>query len=167
MKEVDYEVQSYMNATGKEPKDMLWYGKIDGFINEINRFALIGTVTDKNGWLINNGIYYASRFGKFYSTPTKGQQVVTEAMGIYPYLGQQYFVAAEQIATNYGGIDANGKTVNLDQIREDGKKHYLPKTYTFDDGAIVFKAGDKVSEEKLNVYIGQQRSTISILSYSW
>ncbi|EJQ49905.1 hypothetical protein IEQ_02731 [Bacillus cereus BAG6X1-2] len=149
MKEVDYEVQSYMNATGKEPKDMLWYGKIDGFINEINRFALIGTVTDKNGWLINNGIYYASRFGKFYSTPTKGQQVVTEAMGIYPYLGQQYFVAAEQIATNYGGIDANGKTVNLDQIREDGKKHYLPKTYTFDDGAIVFKAGDKVSEEKI------------------
>ncbi|ETT86904.1 collagenase ColA [Bacillus mycoides] len=149
MKEVDYEVQSYMNTTGKEPKDMLWYGKIDGFINEINRFALIGTVTDKNGWLINNGIYYASRFGKFYSTPTKGQQVVTEAMGIYPYLGQQYFVAAEQIATNYGGIDANGKTVNLDQIRKDGKKHYLPKTYTFDDGAIVFKAGDKVSEEKI------------------
>ncbi|PEA06988.1 collagenase [Bacillus cereus] len=149
MKEIDYEVQSYMNATGKEPKDMLWYGKIDGFINEINRFALIGTVTDKNGWLINNGIYYASRFGKFYSTPTKGQQVVTEAMGVYPYLGQQYFVAAEQIATNYGGIDANGKTVNLDRIREDGKKHYLPKTYTFDDGAIVFKAGDKVSEEKI------------------
>ncbi|WP_373605297.1 collagenase, partial [Bacillus cereus] len=31
----------------------------------------------------------------------------------------------------------------------DGKKHYLPKTYTFDDGAIVFKAGDKVSEEKI------------------
>ena len=70
-------------------------------------------------------------------------------MRIYPYLGEQYFVAAEQITTNYGGIDANGKTVNLDQIREEGKKKYLPKTYTFDDGAIVFKAGDKVSEEKI------------------
>ena len=38
--------------------------------------------------------------------------------------------------------------MNLDQIREDGKKKYLPKTYTFDDGTIVLKAGDKVTEEK-------------------
>ncbi|PEI96938.1 collagenase [Bacillus pseudomycoides] len=149
MKGIDYEVQSYMYTTGKEPKDTMWYRNIDSFINEISRFALIGTVTDKNGWLINNGIYYASRFGKLHSTQAKGQQVVTEAMRIYPYLGEQYFVAAEQIATNYGGVDANGKTVNLDQIREDGKKKYLPKTYTFDDGTIVFKAGDKVSEEKI------------------
>ncbi len=27
--------------------------------------------------------------------------------------GEQYFVAAEQIATNYGGKDANGKVVDL------------------------------------------------------
>ncbi|SFD59323.1 microbial collagenase [Bacillus sp. 491mf] len=149
LKGIDYEVQSYMYTTGKEPKDTMWYRNIDSFINEINRFALIGTVTDKNGWLINNGIYYAGRFGKLHSTPTKGQQVVTEAMRIYPYLGEQYFVAADQITTNYGGVDANGKTINLDQIREDGKKKYLPKTYTFDDGAIVLKAGDKVSEDKV------------------
>ncbi|PDY00279.1 collagenase [Bacillus pseudomycoides] len=149
MKEIDYDVQLYMYTTDKEPKDTMWYKNIDSFINEVSRFALIGTVTDKNGWLINNGIYYASRFGKFHSTPTKGQQVVTEAMRIYPYLGQQYFVAAEQITTNYGGVDANGKTINLDKIREDGKQKYLPKTYTFDDGAIVFKAGDKVTEEKI------------------
>ncbi|MEI4799749.1 collagenase [Bacillus sp. FJAT-51639] len=149
MKEIDYDVQSYMYDTDKEPKDTMWYRNIDSFINEISRFALIGTVTDKNGWLINNGIYYASRFGKLHSTQAKGQQVATEAMWIYPYLGQQYFVAVEQIVTNYGGVDANGKTVNLDQIREDGKKKYLPKTYTFDDGAIVLKAGDKVTEDKI------------------
>ncbi|HDX9590608.1 TPA: collagenase [Bacillus pseudomycoides] len=149
MKNIDFDVQTYMYDTGKEPKDTMWYRNIDSFINEINRFALIGTVTDKNGWLINNGIYYAGRFGKLHSTQAKGQQVVTEAMRIYPYLGQQYFVALEQITTNYGGVDANGKTVNLDQIREDGKKKYLPKTYTFDDGAIVLKAGDKVNEDKI------------------
>ena len=103
MKGVDYDIQSYMYATGKEPKDTVWYRKIDSFINELSRFALIGTVTEKNGWLINNGIYYAGRFGTFHSTPTKGQQVVTDAMRIYPYLGEQYFVAAEQITTNYGG----------------------------------------------------------------
>lgn len=64
----------------------MWYRNIDNFINEINRFALLGTVTNKNGWLINNGIYYAGRLGKLHSTPTKGQQVATDAMRIYPYL---------------------------------------------------------------------------------
>ena len=50
-------------------------------------------------------------------------------MKIYPYLGEQYFVVAEQIATNYGGKDANGKVVNLDQIREDGKKNICQNVY--------------------------------------
>ncbi|MEH7463043.1 collagenase ColA [Bacillus thuringiensis] len=149
MREIDYEVQAYMNIARKEPKDTIWYGKIDNFVNEINRCALLGTVTEQNGWLINNGIYYAGRFGKFHSTQAKGQEVVTEAMRMYPYLGQQYFVAAEQITTSYSGKDANGKTIDLDQIREDGKQTYLPKTYTFDDGAIVFKTGDQVSEDKI------------------
>ena len=54
-------------------------------------------------------------------------------MKIYPFRGAIFH--AEQIATNYGGKDANGKVVNLDQIR-DGKKKYLPKTYTFDDGQL-------------------------------
>ena len=48
----------------------------------------------------------SGRLGKLHSE--KRQQVVTDAMRIYPYL-EQYFVAAEQITTNYGGIDANGK----------------------------------------------------------
>ena len=118
---------------------------------------VIGTVTDKNGWLINNGIYYASRFGKFYSTPTKGQQVVTEAMGIYPYLGQQYFVAAEQIATNYGGIDANGKTVNLDQIEKMARNIICQKHIHLMMGLLSLKREIKLAKKKLNVYIGQQK----------
>jgi len=146
---VDKDIQTYWRLSGKEPYETMWYGKIDSFINEVNKMALIRNVTDKNGWLINNGIYYAGRLGKFHSNPKKGLDVVTQAMGIYPYLGEQYFGAAQQIATNYGGVDANGKTVNLDQLKEEGKKKYLPKTYTFDDGAIVFKTGDKVTEEKI------------------
>ncbi|MEH7462624.1 collagenase ColA [Bacillus thuringiensis] len=149
MQAVDDDMQDYLYRTGKEPNATMWYGKIDSFINEVNKMALIRNVTDKNGWLINNGIYYAGRLGKFHSNPKKGLGVVTQAMQMYPYLGEQYFNAAEQIATNYGGVDANGKAVNLDQIKEDGKEKYLPKTYTFDDGAIVFKTGDKVTEEKI------------------
>nr|WP_035436129.1 collagenase [Bacillus sp. UNC322MFChir4.1] len=146
---VDAGIDTDWRLSGKEPNETMWYGKIDSFINEVNKMALIRNVTDKNGWLINNGIYYAGRLGKFHSNPKKGLDVVTQAMGMYPYLGEQYFGAAQQIATNYGGVDANGKTVNLDQIKEEGKKKFLPNTYTFDDGAIVFKTGDKVTEEKI------------------
>ncbi|MGN7198314.1 collagenase, partial [Bacillus mycoides] len=149
MQAVDADIETDWRLSGKEPNATMWYGKIDSFINEVNKMALIRNVTDKNGWLINNGIYYAGRLGKFHSNPKKGLDVVTQAMQMYPYLGEQYFGAAQQIATNYGGVDANGKTVNLDQIKEEGKGKYLPKTYTFDDGAIVFKTGDKVTEEKI------------------
>ncbi len=40
------------------------------------------------------------------------------------------------------------KVVNLDQIKKMERKIFA-KTYTFDDGAIVLKAGDKVTEEKV------------------
>ncbi|WP_429794385.1 collagenase [Bacillus toyonensis] len=149
MQAVDADIQMDWHFSGKEPNETMWYGKIDSFINEVNKMALIRNVSEENGWLINNGIYYAGRLGKFHSNPKKGLDVVTQAMQMYPYLGEQYFGAAQQIATNYGGVDANEKTVNLDQIKEEGKKKILPKTYTFDDGAIVIKAGDKVTEEKI------------------
>ena len=70
-------------------------------------------------------------------------------MNLYPRLSGAYFVAVEQMKTNYGGKDYSGNAVDLQKIREEGKQQYLPKTYTFDDGSIVFKTGDKVTEEKI------------------
>ncbi|MGE6375334.1 collagenase ColA [Peribacillus muralis] len=149
MQGIDYDIQSYLQETGKEANTTMWYGKIDGFINEVSKIALIHNVTDENGWLINNGIYYAGRLGGFHSNPDKGLEVVTQAMHMYPHLSEAYFVAVEQITTNYEGKDYSGNTVDLKKIREEGKQRYLPKTYTFDDGSIVFKTGDKVTEDKV------------------
>ncbi|WP_459502664.1 collagenase ColA [Bacillus sp. C1] len=149
MQGIDYDMQSYLYDTSKEANATMWFGKIDRFINEVSRIALIGNVTTENSWLINNGIYYAGRLGKFHSNSNKGLELVTKAMHMYPRLSEAYFGAVEQITTNYGGKDYSGNKVDLQQIREDGKKKYLPKTYTFDDGAIVFKTGDQVTEEKI------------------
>ncbi|MBO1579958.1 collagenase ColA [Bacillus sp. XF8] len=146
---IDYDIQSYLYDTRKEPNATMWYGKIDNFINEVSRIALIRNVTTENSWLINNGIYYVGRLGKFHSNPKKGLEVITQAMGMYPRLSEAYFTAVEQITTNYGGKDSSGNTVDLEKIREEGKQQYLPKTYKFDDGSIVFKTGDKVTEEKI------------------
>lgn len=49
----------------------MWYGKIDNFINEVSRIALIRNLTTENSWLINNGIYYAGRLGNFIAIQTK------------------------------------------------------------------------------------------------
>ncbi|PEG01016.1 collagenase [Bacillus cereus] len=149
VKGIDYDLQSYLQETNKKPNATMWYGKIDNFINEVSRIALIRNLTTENSWLINNGIYYAGRLGKFHSNSNKGLEVITQAMNIYPRLSGPYFIAVEQIKTNYGGKDYDGNAVDLQKIREEGKLQYLPKTYTFDDGSIVFKTGDKVTEEKI------------------
>lgn len=149
VKGIDYDIKSYLQETNKTPNATMWYGKIDNFINEVSRIALIQNITTENSWLINNGIYYAGRLGKFHSNPNKGLEVITQAMNMYPRLSGPYFVAVEQIKTNYGGKDYSGNAIDLQKMREEGKQQYLPKTYTFDDGSIVFKTGDKVTEEKI------------------
>ena len=75
MKGIDFDIQTDMYTTGKEPKDTMWFRNIDNFINEINRFALLGTVTNKNGWLINNGIYYAG-WASFIARPQKDNKLL-------------------------------------------------------------------------------------------
>ena len=62
------------------------------------------------------------------------------------FTGEQYFVAAEQITTNYGGIDANGKTVNLDQIREEGKNIYRKRIRLMME-QLSLKLGIKLARE--------------------
>ncbi|MFJ3390472.1 collagenase [Lysinibacillus sp. NPDC086135] len=146
---IDYDLQSYMHKTGNEANTTMWYGKIDSFINEVNNIALLHNVADNNSWLINNGIYYAGRLGVFHSHPDKGLEVVTQAMHMYPYLSEAYFVAVEQLTTNYDGKDYSGNAVDLEKMREEGKKQYLPKTYTFDNGSIVFKTGANVTDDKI------------------
>jgi microbial collagenase len=149
MQGIDYDLTSALAESDENPTKVAWYGKIDSFINEINRIALLRNVPSNHGWLVNNGVYYAGRLGEFHSNPNKGLEVVTQAMNAHPRLSEAYFVAVEQIKTNYDGKDYYGKVVDLDKIREEGKQQYLPKTYTFDDGKIVFKTGDKVTDEKI------------------
>lgn len=40
MQGIDYDIQSYLIEARKEANETMWYGKVDGFINEINRIAL-------------------------------------------------------------------------------------------------------------------------------
>lgn len=131
------------------PEESIWYGNIDAYIDELEKMVLVENLNKDNAWLVNNGIYQVSQCGKLHSNPNTALKVLTKALDVYPYLGEQYLEAADGISNNLGGKDYNGKTIDYNEIIETAKNHYLPKTYTFDDGKMIIKAGDKVSEEKI------------------
>ncbi|EJR92445.1 collagenase [Bacillus cereus] len=146
---IGYDLETYLNTTQQQPNQTQWYQNIDDFIDQVGKLALSEHITNDTGWLINNAIYYIGKIGVFHSTSSKGLQILTQALQLYPYLTEQYITAAQRIAYDYNAKDYYGNTVDLDKIREAGKSKYLPKTYTFDDGSMIIKSGDQVTEDKI------------------
>lgn len=146
---IDYDLQTYLYQTGTTPNQSPWYGRINSFIEEVGKMALYGQVNADTGWIINNGIYYTSRLGVFHTSSQKGLQIITDALQVYSYLSEAYLTAAQQIDERYNGRDVKGNPIDYKKIQEEGKKYYIPKTYTFDNGAMIIKTGQQVTEEKV------------------
>lgn len=126
-----------------------WYMQIDDYLDELKKWALIGEIDEESGWIINNGIYNIGNLSKLHSDSNSINMTLTRAMEIYPESSEQYFEAVSQISQNFAGIDYNGNSVNQDALKEKLKNKYLPNQYSFDDGKIIFKTGDKVTEDKI------------------
>ncbi|MBG9936149.1 collagenase, partial [Bacillus tropicus] len=146
---IDYDLQMYLYQAGTAPNQSPWYGRINPFIEEIGKMALYGQVNTDTGWIINNGIYYTSRMGVFHTTAQKGLQIITDALQVYPYLSEAYLTAAQQIDERYNGKDYKGNPISYKQIQEAGKKKYIPKAYTFDNGSMIIRTGQQVTAEKV------------------
>lgn len=145
---IEYDINNELYK-GTKPASTIWYGKINGFIAQIENIALLGNVTSDNTWLINDGLAWMSTFGKVHSTPKEDDRIFTQAMSLYPYLSEQYFRAVSSISYYYNGVDYNGNTLNMEQIKKDGINKYLPTKYTFDGGKMVVYTGDKVAADKV------------------
>ncbi|MGG0256888.1 collagenase [Bacillus toyonensis] len=146
---IGYDLETYLNVTQQQPNQTQWYQTINDFVDQLGTLALSEHITNDTGWLINNAIYYIGKIGVFHSTSSKGLQILTQALQLYPYLTEQYITAAQRIVYDYNAKDYYGNKVDLDKIREEGKSKYLPKTYTFDDGSMIIKVGDQVTEDKI------------------
>ncbi|WP_125154254.1 collagenase [Clostridium rectalis] len=149
MEGIEYSLRSYCYHNNTEAKDTKWYGNINEFIDQVSKFVLIGNANKENSWLINNGIFYTGKLAKFHSNTFNLQKIIEDALKIYPYLGEQYFKAIESITYDFNGIQSNGNRVDIEKIKEQGKKYYLPNTFTFDDGKMIIKSGSNVSEDKI------------------
>ncbi|TCP67062.1 collagenase [Baia soyae] len=149
MSNIDFDLDTYMYDENVPPNQTPWYGRINPFIEEEGLFALLNNLNKDSAWLINNGIYYVSRLGKFHSQPNRGNQIITASMKKYPQSSEPYLTAAVQIKNLYNSVDADGTKLNLNQILDNAKQYYLPKSYTFDNGSVVFKTGGQVTVEKV------------------
>ncbi|GAB6149463.1 MULTISPECIES: collagenase [Clostridium] len=146
---VSYSIESYLDKSNVKVDNTVWFKNIDGFINEVSKLSLINNITDDNEWLIDNGIYYSGRLAKAHSDMRVPQKTLEKALEVYPYLSDHYLKAVETIAYKFNGTKLDGSKIDLSNIKEEAKKKYTPKTYKFDNGSVVIKAGDKVSEEKI------------------
>ncbi|AWZ49085.1 collagenase [Clostridiaceae bacterium 14S0207] len=144
-----YDIEMYLRDTKKRPEETEWYGRINPFIEEVQKLALMGNLNDKNSLAIENSLYHISLLGKFHTNSKLGIQALTKSMDVYPYLSMPYLQAVDKVKRNYNGIDANGKKIDFDKVKQAGRKKYCPKTYTFDNGKMIIKAGDKVEEDKI------------------
>lgn len=133
----------------RDIKNTEWYGNIDDYINSFKKIALLEDIDENNTWLVNNCIYQIAEYGRFHTDSRVNLKILTDAMNIYPDLSEPYLDAAKGISDNYGSKDYNDKTVDYNKVKKNGIDHYLPNTYTFDNGKMIIKAGNKVTEEKI------------------
>ncbi|GAA0737268.1 collagenase [Clostridium oceanicum] len=150
MKEINYDLNQYtFNHNIRDGKNTPWTNKIDPFINSVSKFASISKITENNDWVVNNGIFYTSKLAKFHSNPSIPHSVIDNCLQTVPEYSQQYYLTLERLKNDFASKDSKGNVIDIKKLFEDGKKHFLPKTYTFDNGKMIIKAGDKVSESKI------------------
>ena len=149
MQGIDYDLQTVLYNTGKSADQTVWYGQINAYIEALGEAAVIANISGDDEWFLNNAIYYVGRINEFHTDASYAQQKLTEAMEVHAEMSEPYLTAAEQLDDFYNGQDSHGNTIDFDQLLEDAKAYYLPKEYSFEDGKYVFKAGDGVTEEKI------------------
>ncbi|WP_251861711.1 collagenase [Clostridium sp. Marseille-Q2269] len=150
MKQVEYDISQYTYEHNiRDGKNTPWNNKIDTFINAVSKFALISNITEDNAWIVNNGIYYTSKFAPYHTNSSVPHAILDKCLQTLPAYSDSYYVAVERLKTDFNSKDSKGNPIDIDKLIEDGKKHYLPKTYSFDNGKMIIKTGDKVDESKV------------------
>ncbi|GAC40784.1 hypothetical protein PPOP_0111 [Paenibacillus popilliae ATCC 14706] len=134
----------------KDPnREAAFKGSIDAYVEQLFRMAQHGPTSADKLWLTNTASYYTGSLGRYYSEPQQANRVLTQIMQTAPALGELYFVVADQIVQHYAGTDANGRRIDLDDLKQRGKERYLPQRVEFDDGRFVFRTGSQLSKRQL------------------
>ncbi|MEW9502773.1 collagenase [Jeotgalibacillus marinus] len=134
---------NYRNGPYDFVEEAPWYGQIDDIFNEVAVILEFSQFADtRHEWLIDNAVFFITEEGKFHSDLTFTLDTFNKALNTYPYYGGVYLGLART-------IDRLGGDIDYDQIVEDYEDYYYGNEYTFDNGEIVIKAGDRVDPEEI------------------
>lgn len=150
IKAICYDFERYafeMRAYNQEKS--IWFGKIDGFIDEIAVMASSTVIDENTVDLINNCIFYCGKTYPYHSDGTKIHKIIENICKTQPEDSTVYVRAAYSIITDFKSKDSAGNSYSPKISYNMRKVALLPKTYTFDDGNITIETGDRVSEEKV------------------
>lgn len=126
----------------------MFYKKVDDLYTELELGSMTKEILETQDWLANNYSYWLGTIGLAVERP-RAQKALEKVITTYGKWPQVSLTAVQQLDYNYGGKYADGTKIDMVAIKEEVKQKYLPKTYRFDNGKIIFQTGDKVSPEKL------------------
>lgn len=132
-----------------DPTQTVFYGQINDFVEAIGELSVYGKPDSSWEWVINNAVWWTGRLGRFHNNPSRINRFLTDAISINGHWPEASIQAAQLIVDYYGGTDANGNAIDLDQIRTELRASLLPNTYRFDDGALILHTGTGVTLEKV------------------
>jgi microbial collagenase len=145
---INYAVYYAIDRHYNQPRRSPFYGHIGGFYEEVGRLALIGQTDPSNEWLITNAAWWLRDLGGLVPG-RRPNRLLTEVIGLYGQWRPPSIQAVQGIVELFGGVDADGRPYDLDQVRQELHGQVLPLRYTFDGGAAVFETGPRVDPVKV------------------
>ena len=145
---VDYALVGVYLYWHPDPAASPYWTAIDGYVDAMADVALYGSLHDDYEWVLNNAVWWTARVGQFVDGPA-GVQAMTDVIALYGQWPMPSVWAAQCIVSYYGGVDANGDPVDLDQMKDDLHATLLPVYYAFEDSTIIFNTGDQVDPDKV------------------
>lgn len=145
---VDYALVGVYLYWHPDPWESPYWTNVDDYFEATAGIALHGSLDDDYEWVLNNAVWWVARVGLFVGIQ-EPVQVLTDVIAVYGQWPAPSVWAAECLVWYYGGVDANGDPMDIDQLKVELHAILLPCYHAFDDSTIVFNTGDEVDEEKV------------------
>jgi microbial collagenase len=133
---------------GGDPTRSPFYGQVGGYVGELGRLVLFGQLEAEYEWLLENAGYWLRQLPRLAPGPALNQ-ILTQVIADYGRWTRPSLQAVQGIVEHYGGVDADGQTYQLEEVRQELHDQLLPRRHTFDDGATVFETGPHVDPVKV------------------
>ncbi|MGL5243805.1 MAG: collagenase, partial [Sarcina sp.] len=148
MRESEYFLNSSIYRNNNDVTSTPYYDKIDNFIGALENL-LKASGNSKDPTITLNCIYVLGRLSRFKSHKGSIHQALTDCISLYQKYSHQYYEVLTSLKNDFNGKFADGSPINYDEKINEGKNHYLPNIYKFDNGNFIIRTGNGVTVEKV------------------